>query len=101
VTHPWTWVADRSPPPPAELAGRMEEALRGQEGGDPSALVASLARAARAEVDGAVALPERSRARAFRLLLGDALITYACEAAVDAQDPEGALRTVLDLGARS
>jgi hypothetical protein len=35
------------------------------------------------------------RTRAFVLLEADALITYACEAALEADDPGGALRRVL------
>jgi hypothetical protein len=37
----------------------------------------------------------RVRASAFRLLEADALITYACEAAIETEDPEGALRRIL------
>jgi len=37
----------------------------------------------------------RVRESAFRLLEADALITYACEAALDAEDPQDALRRIL------
>ena len=35
------------------------------------------------------------RESAFRLLEADALLTYACEAAVEAKDPDAALRRIL------
>jgi hypothetical protein len=37
------------------------------------------------------------RESAFRLLEADALVTYACEAALEADDPESALRRILSV----
>ena len=39
--------------------------------------------------------PGRVRETAFELLLADALLTYACEAALEEERPEEALRTIL------
>jgi hypothetical protein len=55
----------------------------------------ALAREARVRLDLARAHPGRVRESAFRLLEADALLTYACEAALEAEDPEAALRRVL------
>jgi len=60
----------------------------------PEALAESARRALRA----AAARPGRVRESAFDLLAADALLTYACEAALESEDPEGALDALLDLG---
>ncbi len=82
-------MRSRRPTPPADLAVRLQT----KEVGAPS----SVALAA----EGCVRLAEaraqtgRVRASAFRLLEADALITYACEAALETEDSEAALRSVL------
>ncbi len=43
----------------------------------------------------ALAAPGRNRAAAFRLLAGDALLTYACEAAAEEERPGEALEILL------
>lgn len=50
---------------------------------------------ARMALDEARAKPGRVRESAFHLLAADALVTYACEAALDEADPSTALRTIL------
>lgn len=40
--------------------------------------------------------PGRDREAAFRLLAADAYLTWACEAAVEREEPEAALRGLLD-----
>ncbi len=83
------WMASRRPTPPADLA----EALRAEDpDGDLDVALSTLASARLAATR---SQPGRVRASAFLLLEADALITYACEAALDAEDPEGALRRVL------
>jgi hypothetical protein len=86
---PNVWLEGRRPAPPTDLSaalalesgsGTLVDDLR-EEG------VVRL-RAARAELG-------RVRASAFRLLEADALLTYACEAALEDDDPEGALRRIL------
>jgi hypothetical protein len=49
-----------------------------------------------AELGRARAEPGRVRRSAFHLLAADALVTYACEAALEHADPEEALRRVLE-----
>jgi hypothetical protein len=49
----------------------------------------------RDRLEAALARPGRVRESAFRLLEADALLTYACEAALEAEDPAGALRRIL------
>ena len=43
----------------------------------------------------ALASPGRNRKAAFHLLAGDALLTYACEAAAEEEDPGRVLGTLL------
>jgi hypothetical protein len=83
------WMMSRRPTPPADLAAALRA---GDAGGELDVALSDLARSRLAE---ARSRPGRVRASAFRLLEADALITYACEAALDAEDPEGALRRVL------
>jgi hypothetical protein len=84
------WLEGRRPPPPmalgawlgnVELAGAEYEQLA--EVG-----VAALARAR--------SRPGRVRESAFDLLAADALISYACEAALEDEDPTAALGAILE-----
>ncbi len=54
-----------------------------------------ITRLARTALDAARAQPGRVRESAFHLLAADALVTYACEAALEEGDPPAALRTIL------
>lgn len=83
------WMTSRRPAPPEDLAA----AVHGDDAG--GAFDVALSMAARARLAQARVRSGRVRASAFRLLEADALITYACEAALDAEDPEGALRRIL------
>ncbi len=83
------WIESRRPAPPAGLAERMRVE------GDGSAFDAALSDIARERLSQARARPGRVRESAFRLLEADALITYACEAALETRDPPGALRRIL------
>ncbi|MBM4182630.1 MAG: hypothetical protein FJ207_00225 [Gemmatimonadetes bacterium] len=83
------WMEARRPPPPADLAERVHIA-----GVDVAPHVA-LADEGRARLAAARARPGRVRESAFRLLEADALFTYACEAALETDDPEAALRGIL------
>ncbi|HET9949797.1 MAG TPA: hypothetical protein VFQ22_12810 [Longimicrobiales bacterium] len=84
------WLAGRRPPAPPELA---EALARVRVDGGPTA--EALARAARERLDAARARPGRVRESAFRLLEADALLTYACEAALESEDPDAELGRVL------
>lgn len=83
-------LEERSPAVPAGFAPFVVAAAGGV-GGDPR----SLARAARAALErgaGPEAGPHRG---AFDLLAADGLATSACEAALDADDPDAVLAEVL------
>lgn len=84
------WLAARRPEPPEGLAAGLES-VAGADG----LLVDALTTAARARLDEARGRPGRVRESAFRLLEADALLTYACEAALESEDPETALRSIL------
>jgi hypothetical protein len=80
-------MAGRRPAPPADLAEAL--ALPGE------ASVEGLAAEGESRLCVARARLGRVRESAFRLLEADALITYACEAALEREDPEVALRRIL------
>lgn len=84
-----TWMAARRPAAPMDL-GRWSHA--DAESGSMAERITSLARTALEE---SLARPGRIRGRAFQLLAADALITYACEAALEERDPPAALRAIL------
>jgi hypothetical protein len=83
------WLEARRPTPPPDLAAALSLEER------PGALVDGLAAEGIARLHMARARLGRERASAFRLLEADALVTYACEAALEGDDPEGALRRIL------
>jgi len=88
------WLEERISRVPAGLAERLD---RGEEAETiPTAL---LARGLGA-VDGMGALAPGDREGAYRLLVADAYLTWACEAAAEAPDPGDVLEELLDrLGA--
>lgn len=108
------WLEGRRPSAPADLRQGIAEALtQGAETlGDRHAVteparqpessadlrVTRLLDGARARLDAARARPGRQRDSAFELLVADALVTYACEAALDTERAERALRRVLEVG---
>lgn len=81
------WLKGRTPPPPFDLAPWLE----GADGDGVDALSALGGRA----LDRARSAPGRVRESALHLLAADALITYACEAALEQPEPEDALVQVL------
>jgi hypothetical protein len=83
------WLARRRPEPPEDLGS----ALASRESSGPA--VRALAEAGKERLDEARARPGRVREAAFRLLEADALLTYACEAALESEDPEAELRRIL------
>lgn len=72
----------------------------GDDGPVARARVDRLTRAARDRLDRARARPGRVRASAFELLVADALVTYACEAALETEDPSTALEIIAEVGRR-
>lgn len=83
------WLSARDPRPVFDLGPWVDEA--GPTHGGPS----DLARLGGQALDRALAAPGRVRASALHLLAADALITYACEAALEADDPEEELHRIL------
>lgn len=88
------FLSARTPPPPAPLAAWLEGVPVG-EGTTAEALL----QAGLGELDAARAEPGRVRRSAFHLLSADALLTYACEAALEADDPRAALVRILQQAA--
>ena len=87
------WLCGRYPSPPEGLRVRLEADMMqsGQE-----ARPDRLRDAARVSLETASAR-SRDRAAAFDLLLADAWITYACEAAMEREDPDAALDRIVSL----
>jgi hypothetical protein len=83
------FLSSRRPRPPEGLAS----SLRLEEHSD--ALDEVLTAAGLARLEEAQARLGRVRESAFRLLEADALLTYACEAALESEDPEAALERIL------
>jgi hypothetical protein len=88
------WLAARNPAPPAPLVEALERVLTSEVPFDTDRLE-TVAREQLGEADHS---PGRVRRSAFSLLLADALFTYACEIALQADDPVAALRECLDTG---
>ena len=84
------WLEERTPTPPQELIRHATPYLRT---GSPNAV--ELADAGTAALDDSLREAPGEREAAFQLLVADALLTYACESAVDADDCERALEDVL------
>jgi len=83
------WIDARRAAAPMDL-GRWLHA--DAESGSMTERITLLARTA---LDEACSRPGRVRESAFQLLAADALVTYACEAALEEVDPPAALRTIL------
>jgi hypothetical protein len=101
------WLAARVPEPPARLAAALQAVSRegstasvGRRDAEEIPAVEALATVARERLEQALAHPGRDRESAFRLLEADALFTYACEAALEAEDPEAALHRILGVAGR-
>lgn len=97
------WLEARTPAPPEPLARWMEDVpgLGDGEETSTSGMTGPLLTAGLEELDRARQAPGRVRQSAFHLLAADALLTYACEAALEEPDPEEALMDALrNAGAR-
>lgn len=91
------WLDGRIPAPPPELRRSLDSALdaRGSDGGASASTLDALGRGARACLEASISRPGRVRESAFDLLTADALLTYACEAALESEDPESTLRVLV------
>ncbi|MEQ8329059.1 MAG: hypothetical protein RH859_01225 [Longimicrobiales bacterium] len=97
------WLSERQPAPPPTLARRL--AALGADGvSDGTAsdtaegagsVRSRLERAGLTALDAARAAPGRERESAWALLMADALLTYAAEAALDEDDPDAALEAMM------
>lgn len=79
----------RRPAPPMDLASWL------QPDAGAGSMSQRLSLLARTALDEARSRPGRIRESAFQLLAADALVTYACEAALEESDPPAALRAIL------
>ncbi|MHB1192538.1 MAG: hypothetical protein ACYC6F_05775 [Longimicrobiales bacterium] len=84
-----SFLSRRTPPPPEALSARL---LAGARGLEPTR---GLTEQAVEELASSRARAGRARESAWHLLAADALITYACEAALDGADPPRALEELL------
>jgi hypothetical protein len=87
VTDVVRWLDSRRPPPPPSLRLAMIEALSAAEP-EPGPMADRLAAAGLDALTRVAAAPS-IRATAIPLLAADALITYACEAAIEEEAVEG------------
>lgn len=93
------WLASREPHPPDELAAAVAEAVRSA----PDACITrnipqTLAAVARQTLMSVLGAASKDRATARRLLVADALVTYALEAQSEEGDPRTLERFALELG---
>jgi hypothetical protein len=90
------WLTNRRPRPPEDLSARVRAEAFGA--GGPADAETSLMIAGRSALERALAQPGRVRAAAFDLLAADALVTYACEAALECDDPDAELARLVSIG---
>ena len=85
------WLDGRAPPAPGRLRSRFEPLA-----GGGASLVEALGSLSVHHLGEALKRPGRNREAAFDLLAADALLTYACEASVEQENPEAALSLLLE-----
>ena len=87
-----SWIASRRPP----AAMPLERWTAGGSA-DPVAALTAMAESA---MESALASPGKDRESAYHLLAADALLTYACEAALESPDVETTLLSILGSASR-
>ncbi len=92
MTDARAWLSGRRPSPPEEVS----DTLHVDAGNAP--LHARLQAAAVRRLDESRSGARGAREDAFPLLAADALLTYACEAALESPDPDEALSSLMDMG---
>lgn len=90
------WLDARRPKAPDELAESLRAGLDRSDGAGP--IVERLTRGALGHFELMSLEHGKVRDDAFHLLAADALITYACESALETDDVEGALTRILQVG---
>lgn len=90
------WFEGREPRPPGDLADAFAATAAPVHGAE--AVLARLREAAAERLAHALERPGRVRQSALDLLVADALVTYACEAALEAADLEVALSGIVGVG---
>ena len=90
------WMEARRPRPPADLGARLRGEL--MRSGAETDVVERLLVAAGAALEHSLRQPGRVRAAAFDLLAADALVTYACEAALEGDSADAALERLVSIG---
>lgn len=83
------WLTKAEPPVPEEFAARLE--LAPATGPDPDRLVS----AAEESLERALEPDGRERRGAFDMLAADGFLTYACEEALEADDPAPVLAAMV------
>ena len=92
------WLAPEGAAAAADADGREREGRPGRSAAPDGDVPVSeeLARAAGLALERALARPGRIRESAFDLLAADALFTWACEAALEEDEPEERLHRILE-----
>lgn len=91
---PRAFLVTRTPPAPAPLDAWLQDVALDGDGTGAALLHAGLT-----ELDASRSAPGRVRNSAFHLLAADALLTYACEAALGADDPRAVLVEIMQQAA--
>ena len=95
------WLAERRPEAPEALARRVVESVSEGSAGSADVGADVLLSAARVQLRETLVRPGRVREAAFHLLVADALVTYACEAALETEHPAEVLRRLVEAGRRA
>ena len=90
-----TWISQRRPISPLELGPCIDAS------GVTAVSASVITKIACDALSQARLSPGRMRNSAFQLLTADALLTYACELALDAEDPELVLGVIIQDSAAS
>ena len=86
-----SWIAGRTPPVPGDFGRWMTP-----EAGEAGAGVDALANEAERALSRALNPQGRARGGAFDLLAADGFLTWACEAAIESDDPDGELQRLIE-----
>ena len=89
-----SWLSARRPASPFELAATLREKVSSVEE-QGMTMADTLSATARACLQQAQSRSRRTREAAFHLLTADALVTYACEAALESADSDATLDATL------